>query len=83
MAKKTKGMRPARGFGNKPNAVDEEFLMLGMLTQIALNIASERVSELDSTKTKEEWIDWFLEAAQQRLSEAGSEAEMEALLLGE
>jgi hypothetical protein len=81
MGKRTKGKRPARGFGNQPALPDEELIMLSLLTQLALNIASEQVAELDRTKTKDEWVDWFMEQAQYRLSETESEEEMEALFL--
>ena len=81
MAKRTKGKRPARGFGNQPVIPEEEVVMLSLLTQLALNIASERLAELDESKTKDEWIEWFMEQAQHRLSEVESEEEMEALFL--
>ena len=55
--------------------------MLSLLTQLALNIASERLAELDESKIKDEWIEWFMEQAQHRLSEVESEEEMEALFL--
>jgi hypothetical protein len=81
MGRKIRRQRPARGFGTKTSNPDEEIMMLGLLTQLALNMASERVSELDETKSKTEWIDWFMEKAQHRLSEVESEEEMESLFL--
>ena len=52
MAKKTRGLRPARGFGKQSIFPDEELLVLQLLTTLALNMASEKLSELDATRTK-------------------------------
>jgi hypothetical protein len=80
MAKKTRGLRPARGFGKQSIFPDEELLVLQLLTTLALNMASEKLSELDATRTKKEWCDWFMEQADQRLSEIKSDEELKSII---
>jgi hypothetical protein len=83
MTKRRKGLNSARGFGNQEILPDEELLVLNLITKLALNLASERLSEFDPTKAKAEWHDWLMEEASQRLSEVESEEELEAIFLDE
>lgn len=83
MAKRRRGLGSARGFGNQEILPDQELLVLNLITKLALNIASERLSEFDPSKTKEEWQDWLMEEASHRLSEVESEDELEAIFLDE
>lgn len=83
MAKGKKSLGSARGFENQGILPDEELLVLNLITKLALNIASERLSEFDPTKATEEWHDWLMEEASQRLSEVESEDELEAIFLDE
>ncbi len=82
MPKKTRGLRTGRGFGKQPILPDPELLVFQLMTTLALNMASEKLSELDATRTKEEWRDWFMEQADQRLSKVDSEEELGAIVFG-
>jgi hypothetical protein len=55
MAKRTRGLRTARGFGKQTILPDPELMVFQLMTTLALNMASEKLSELDATRTKEEW----------------------------
>ncbi len=83
MAKETGGLNPARGFGNPSILPEEEMLVLRLMTKLALDIAAERLSELDGMRTPEDWHDWLMQQAEQRLYEIESEEELEAIFLDE
>jgi hypothetical protein len=80
MAKRTRGLRTARGFGKQPVLPDPELLVFQLMTTLALKMASEKLSELDATRTKEEWHDWLMQQADQRLSEIESDEELKAII---
>jgi hypothetical protein len=79
MAKRTRGSQPARGFGKQPILPDPEMVIFQLMTMLALNMAAEKLSELDTTRTKKEWCDWFMAQADQRLSEVESDEELKEL----
>jgi len=83
MSKRKKGLGSARGFGNQSILPDEELLVMSLVSQLAIDIAAQRLSELDAIRTKAEWKDWLIEEAGQRLSEIDSEDELEAIFLNE
>ncbi len=83
MTKRKKGLSPARGFGNQSILPDEELLVMSLVSQLAIDIAAQRLSELDAIRTKAEWKDWLIEEAGQQLSEIDSEDELEAIFLNE
>jgi hypothetical protein len=83
MAKRKKGLGSARGFGNQSILPDEELLVMSLVSQLAIDIAAQRLSELDPIRTRAEWKDWLIEEASQHLSEIGSEEELEAIFLNE
>ncbi len=83
MAKGTGGLNPTRGFGNPSILPEEEMLVLQLMTKLALNIAAEKLSKLDGTRTQEDWHDWLMQQAELRLYEIESEEELEAIFLDE
>lgn len=56
---------------------------MSLVSQLAIDIAAQRLSELDAIRTKAEWKDWLIEEAGQQLSEIDSEDELEAIFLNE
>ena len=83
MAKRKKGLGSARGFGNQSILPDEELLVMSLVSQLAIDIAAQRLSELDPIRTRAEWKDWLIEEASQQLSKIDSEDELEAIFLNE
>ncbi len=83
MAKRKKGLGSARGFGKQSILPDEELLVISLVSKLAIDIAAQKLSELDALRTKAEWIDWLMEEASQQLSEIGSEEELEAIFMNE
>jgi hypothetical protein len=83
MAKRKRGLGSARGFANQSILPDEEILVLSLVSQLAIDIAAQRLSELDTLLTKVEWKDWLIEEASRQLSEIDSEDELEAIFLNE
>jgi hypothetical protein len=45
MAKRTRGLRTARGFGKQTILPDPELMVFQLMTTLALNMASEKLSE--------------------------------------
>jgi hypothetical protein len=67
MSKRSKRTGAGRGFG-KPRMVMEPEDMVGLITTVfALQLASERLAELDSSKTAKEWQDFLMEEAAERI----------------
>jgi hypothetical protein len=83
MAKGTGGLNPARGFGNPSILPEEEMLVLQLMTKLALDIAAEKLSKLYGTRTSEDWHDWLMQQAEQRLYQIEDEEELEAIFLDE
>ena len=83
MAKETGGLNSARGFGNPSILPEEEMLVLQLMTKLALDIAAEKLSKLNGTRTQEDWHDWLMQQAEQRLYEIENEEELEAIFLDE
>ena len=83
MTKRTGGLNSARGFGNPSILPEEEMLVLQLMTKLALNIAAEKLSKLDGARTQEDWHDWLMQQAEQRLYEIEDEEELEAIFLDE
>jgi hypothetical protein len=83
MAKGTGGLNPARDFGNPSILPEEEMLVLQLMTKLALDIAAEKLSKLDRTRTPEDWHDWLMQQAELRLYEIEDEEELEAIFLDE
>ncbi len=79
MSKRTKGLRPARGFGQSPK--DLELAMTQIVTIVALKTMAEKLSELDSTMNAQEWIDWAMQEAGERIEAVESEEELTELIL--
>jgi hypothetical protein len=68
MMNQPNGSQPAHSVTSQPAFSNEDLLILQLVTKLALNMASEKLSELDTTRTQEEWFDWFVKQADQRLS---------------
>ena len=83
MAKGTGGLNPARDFGKPSILPEEEMLVLQLMTKLALDIAAEKLSKLDTTRTQEDWHDCLMQQAEQRLYEIEDEEELEAIFLDE
>jgi hypothetical protein len=79
MGKRTKGLKPARGFGQSPE--DLELAMTQIMTIVALKAMAGKLSELDSQKNAQEWIDWAMQEAGERLEGVDSEEELTELIL--
>jgi hypothetical protein len=73
--------QPAHSFTSQPAFSNEDLLILQLVTKLALNMASERLAELDATRTQEEWFDWFVKQADQRLSWIENEEELTKIFL--
>jgi hypothetical protein len=75
------GSQPAHDFASQPAFSNEDLLVLQLVTKLALNMASEKLSKLDTTRTQEEWFDWFVQQADQRLSWIEDEEELTKIFL--
>jgi hypothetical protein len=75
------GSQPAHGFKGQPAFSNEDLLILQLVTKLALNMASEKLAELDTARTQEEWFDWFVQQADQRLSWIEDEEELTKIFL--
>ncbi len=81
MMRISNGSQPAHDFTSQPAFSNEDLLVLQLVTKLALNMASEKLSELDTTRTQEEWFDWFVQQADQRLSWIEDEEDLTKIFL--
>jgi hypothetical protein len=81
MMRISNGSQSAHGFTSQPAFSNEDLLVLQLVTKLALNMASEKLAELDTARTQEEWFEWFVQQADQRLSWVKDEEELTKIFL--
>lgn len=74
--KKSRKLPRARGF--QPMSVEQqELVAMHAMLMLAVREASDKLSELDPTKTSDDWFAWALQGANNRIENAADLDEIE------
>lgn len=79
MASGLKREKVLRGPNSESPALQEDLVLVHLLTRLAFNQACESLTALDQTRSGAEWSDWLMEQAEKRLYEIETEEELEAV----